>query len=205
MWLWASGHGNALPHWSVPALTLLIPLAAQGLSTLDAHRRHWWRVVLLIQCTVVVGFLSLLAIGDWRARTSPTLGQPAANPFADLYGWQAAAQTAQALAQTHHVDRLAVMNWTLASRLAWYARPMPVVVLDQRIDQFDLWFGELAPEQNAIVVNWSQMPYELPTGADQFARCESLMTTPVQHWGRELSEFNFYLCSNWRSPIGATQ
>jgi hypothetical protein len=160
--------------------------------------------VLLAQGAIVVAFLSLMAMGDWRARATPIAGQTGSNPFADLYGWQEAAHTAQTLAQSHQVDRLAVMNWTLASRLAWYARPMPVVVLDQRIDQFDLWFGELAPQQSAIVVNWSQMPYDLPTNADQFKSCEWLSRTPVVHGGRTLSEFNFYLCHDWRSPTGVT-
>ena len=43
-----------------------------------------------------------------------------------------------------------VANWTYAGRLAWYARPVPVQLNDERQSQFDYWFGK--PHGPAILV-----------------------------------------------------
>jgi hypothetical protein len=92
---------------------------------------------------------------------------------------------------------VAVQNWTLASRIGWYARPLPVHVLEDRFDQFDLWAGKLPAGGSALLVDWSQLPYETPLGAHGFARCERLDTQPVQRLGYALSSFDFYACSGW--------
>jgi hypothetical protein len=128
---------------------------------------------------------------------------PRSNPIADLYGWDQAGKTALALSKTHSVAGIAVQNWTLGSRIAWYARPSPVFILDQRQDQFDLWFGNLKPGSDAIAVNWSAMPYPLPVNGTQahlqaaFAQCQALERVEVRHLGRVLSHFDFSLCKNW--------
>ena len=74
-----------------------------------------------------------------------------------LYGWDEASARAKALAAERRVARLAVHNWTLASRVAWYARPLPVQVLDGRPGQFGLWFGEMPAGADALVLDWSLM------------------------------------------------
>jgi 4-amino-4-deoxy-L-arabinose transferase-like glycosyltransferase len=198
---WASGHGNALPHWSVPALTLLIPVASIGLIHISTTWIKLSRALIHLQLLIVVGFMLLLLIGDWQGASSASKTK-SSNPFADLYGWQDAARMASTLATEHNTHTLAVMNWTLASRLAWYARPLPVKVLDARVDQFDLWFGQMQTGENAIVLNWSEMPQTLPTQTGQFAQCQPVAQLPVWHWGRQLSTFDFYLCTNWQDTTG---
>jgi hypothetical protein len=119
------------------------------------------------------------------------------NPLSDFYGWDAAAQQARRLAQEKSIQHLAVQNWTLASRLAWYARPLPVHVLDPAFDQFSLWTGDLPIGDDAVLLDWSQMAYKLPVGAGLFQSCEPAATVPVSRTDRVISRFDLYVCRDW--------
>ena len=111
-----------------------------------------------------------------------------------------AGQKAAQLAKTNKIDSIVVQNWTLASRAAWYASPTPVLVLDQRQDQFDLWFGQLPPGASALLINWSGMSFAIPTGDKPgFKKCEPLESIEIQHFGQNLSKFDFSLCTNWQN------
>jgi hypothetical protein len=96
---------------------------------------------------------------------------------------------------------VAVQNWTLASRLGWYARPLPVFVLEEGDSQFQLWSGPLPAGEGALLVDWSHMAYDPPVGAHGFATCQLLESLPVQHIGMPLARFRFYDCRGW---AGAT-
>jgi hypothetical protein len=121
------------------------------------------------------------------------------NPIADLYGWKAAGQKAAELSQATNANGIAVQNWTLGSRTAWYAKPIPVFILDQRQDQFDLWFGTLPRGANILLMNWSGMSFAPPVGSQgAFDRCEPLDTLQIERFGQILSKFEFSLCSNWQ-------
>ncbi|MDP4589972.1 MAG: glycosyl transferase, partial [Burkholderiaceae bacterium] len=119
------------------------------------------------------------------------------NPLADLWGWDQAGQFAQTLAKQQGIQTLSVSNWTLASRMAWYARPLPVQVIDERFDQFDIWFGNPEKNQNTLWVNWSQVPYKVPVSNQHYARCFELDRLLVQRLGRVTSTFTFYRCEDW--------
>jgi 4-amino-4-deoxy-L-arabinose transferase-like glycosyltransferase len=192
-----SGGGSGLPHWTAPAWVALTPFAGVGLARLWAHgrRRVIW-VLGLVQgvfCGLLIA-LMLSAGPPWNSSEKPP--EPI-NPFTDFYGWDTAAAKAKQLSQTHKVNRLAVQNWTLVSRLAWYARPLPVHVLDAAFDQSLLWSGELPLGADVLLMDWSQMAYQLPVGAGQFQSCTPLDALPVQHWGRPVAHFAFYLCRGW--------
>jgi hypothetical protein len=121
------------------------------------------------------------------------------NPIADLYGWKLAGQKAAQLVDASKAQGIAVQNWTLGSRAAWYAKPIPVFVLDQRQDQFDLWFGKLPQGANVLLINWSGMSFPAPVGTkDSFGRCEPLDSLEITRFGQILSKFDFSLCSNWQ-------
>jgi hypothetical protein len=96
-----------------------------------------------------------------------------------------------------------VRNWTLASRLAWYARPLPVHVLDTRFDQFDLWFGQIPPDTDSLFVNWSQVKFDLPTKAGEFKECRLLDTFEAKRFGRQVSRFDYYHCRQWGTSPNA--
>ena len=135
------------------------------------------------------------------------------NPFADLYGWDIAAQRARTLAAQHaqpgsgttpqRTPTLAVMNWTLNSRIAWYAHA-PTLVVQRHLDQFALWWGVFQPGDDALVVDWSQMSFAPPVmqagGPPGFETCVLLEQLPVLRFGRQIAHFNLQLCRNWQGP-----
>ena len=119
------------------------------------------------------------------------------NPIADLYGWESAGQRSREITKKYTLEKIAVSNWTLASRIAWYARPLSVNVIDNHHDQFDIWFGSLKKNDSILWVDWSMMPFEAPIGKNKFESCELIDQLPIIHLGRQISHFNFSICKNW--------
>jgi hypothetical protein len=195
--MYLSGGGSGLPHWTAPAWVALAPFAGVGLAALWSSGRRWLIWVLgVVQAAVCLLLYTLMLIAGPPWMRSSEQPEPI-NPFTDFYGWETAAHKAQQLAREHQLSHLAVQNWTLASRLAWYARPLPVHVMDPAFDQFSLWSGDLPVGADALLVDWSQMAYKLPVGDGQFRRCTPLDTLAVERAGRAVAGFSFYLCSQW--------
>ncbi|OYY53597.1 MAG: glycosyl transferase, partial [Polynucleobacter sp. 35-46-207] len=119
--------GGSLPHWTTPAWFCLAPFVGIGLAkTWVMHQRLAIRLLFMGQVLIcILGFGFVLSGGINSAAVK-------SNPIADLYGWKIAGQKAAQLAQSNSVAGIAVQNWTLGSRAAWYAQPLPVFVLDQR-------------------------------------------------------------------------
>jgi hypothetical protein len=196
-----SGGGSSLPHWTAPAWVALAPFAGIGLArSWAAGKRLTVQVLMLFQALACVALpAAMLSAGMpfMEGKTASAESSDAPNPFADLHGWDAAGARAQALAAQQGLDAVAVQNWTLASRIGWYARSLKVHVLEDRFDQFDLWAGKLALGGSALLVDWSQLPYETPVGAHGFAQCNKLDHLEVQRLGYAVSSFDFYACSGW--------
>lgn len=205
-----SGGGSSLPHWTAPAWVALAPLAGVGLQVFLQRSTAAWRrgllgVLATLQLGMGLGLMGLMAGGGapwFSPATSASADAPERpNPFADLHGWQEAGARALVLARQQGLQSVAVQNWTLASRIGWYARPLPVHVLEDRFDQFDLWAGDLPQGGNTLLVDWSQWPYEVPLASASspsgFASCSLLDTLPAVHWGTTLSRFRFYDCRQW--------
>ncbi|MEY3892357.1 MAG: hypothetical protein RLZZ145_391, partial [Pseudomonadota bacterium] len=72
-----------------------------------------------------------------------------------------------------------------------------VFVLDDRFDQFDLWFGSLPEGSNVILLNWSQMSFKPPVGEGQFRTCRPLDRLSIGHMGEALSQFELSYCQGW--------
>jgi 4-amino-4-deoxy-L-arabinose transferase-like glycosyltransferase len=189
--------GGGLPHWTTPAWFCLAPFAGIGLAKAwSLQHRAVIRALLIFQITLcLIGFGFVLSGGITSASMK-------SNPIADLYGWKLAGQKAAELTQATKADGIAVQNWTLASRAAWYAKPIPVFVLDQRKDQFDIWFGQLPLGANILLINWSGMSFSPPIGSQSaFEHCELLDSLEIVRFGQVLSKFDFSLCSNWQGPV----
>ena len=200
--LFLSGGGTGLPHWTAPAWVALAPFAGVGLAAAWHTARKRWLLLSLVALQVVacVGLLGLMVSGGMpfmagRAASAQDTNPP--NPFADLHGWDAAGARAFALAQGAGLQSVSVQNWTLASRIGWYASPLPVHVLEDRFDQFDLWAGKLPVGGNTLLVDWSQQPYVTPLGAHGFVSCKLLDHLDVQRLGYALAGFDFYDCRGW--------
>ena len=191
--------GGSLPHWTTPAWFCLAPFAGIGLAKAwSAQHRFVIRTLFILQiilCMIGFGYVLSGGISSTSIKS---------NPIADLYGWKIAGQKAAELTQATKVNGIAVQNWTLASRAAWYAKPTPVFVLDQRKDQFDLWFGQIPLGANILLINWSGMAFPPPVGnKSAFERCEALDKLEILRFGQVLSKFDFSLCSNWQGPAQA--
>jgi 4-amino-4-deoxy-L-arabinose transferase-like glycosyltransferase len=185
--------GGGLPHWTTPAWFCLAPLAGVGLALWWKQGKRWLiSLFLAIQGTLVVVGLTLVMTAGY-----PIANQMKSNPLADLYGWRSASTLANLLVKELKASGIAVQNWTLASRVAWYARPTSVFVLDDRFDQFDLWFGSLPEGSNVILLNWSQMSFKPPVGEGQFRTCRPLDRLSISHMGEALSQFELSYCQGW--------
>ncbi len=196
-----SGGGSSLPHWTAPAWVALAPFAGVGLArTWATGRRFKVQALVLLQalaCVALPAVMLSAGMPFMEGKTASAESSDAPNPFADLHGWDAAGARAKLLAAQQGLDAVAVQNWTLASRIGWYARPLKVHVLEDRFDQFDLWAGKLAVGGSALLVDWSQLPYEPPLGAHGFAQCHKLERLEVRRWGYAVSSFDFYACRGW--------
>jgi 4-amino-4-deoxy-L-arabinose transferase-like glycosyltransferase len=187
--LFLSGRGSALPHWTSWSWVLLLPLGAWAWRHAWPTSKRW-----------LLSAVALQALASVALCVGLVVGRPA-NPFADVQGWQSAAERASQVAKTHGLRNLTVVNWSLASRLAWYARPMPVIVAQSHQDQFDLWFGTFKPGDDALWVDWSVKPYPAPltsAGEPGFAHCERVETHQSQHLGQVVGSFTFHVCRDWK-------
>ncbi len=196
-----SGGGGSLPHWTGPAWLTLVPFAANALAS------HWqsgrkvmitaWVRTQAVIC--ILAFTMLFFIGIPGISQDHAWGKK--NPIADLWGWDTAGDRARTLMLARRIPSISVKNWTLASRMTWYTRPATVFVLDDRFDQFDLWFGALPAGSDSLFVNWSQMRFDLPTGAGGFESCTLIDQLDIQRLGRTVSDFSFYHCRNWGAGV----
>lgn len=185
--------GGGLPHWTTPAWFCLAPIAGIGLTQWWQSSRRWLIALFAaIQGTLVITGLTLVMTAGY-----PIAGQFKVNPLADLFGWRSASIRANLLVNELKASGIAVQNWILASRVGWYAKPTPIYVLDDRFDQFDLWFGKLPEGSNVILLNWSEMSFKPPVGEGQFRTCRPLDRLSIAHLGQALSQFELSYCQGW--------
>ena len=202
-----SGGGSSLPHWTAPAWVALSPFAglalarytyAHGDSRRQGRRARWLGVLVALQASACAALRGLmLSAGAPFFPQGLRTTAVGANPFADLHGWDAAGARARALAQAQGLASVSVQNWTLASRLGWYAQPLAVHVLAPGTDQFSLWAGDLPVGADTLLVDWSHLSFELPLAPQGFARCDVLDTLDVHHGSAPLARFRFYACRGW--------
>ncbi|HJV96466.1 MAG TPA: glycosyltransferase family 39 protein, partial [Albitalea sp.] len=192
-----SGREETLPHWTALAWAGVAPLTVRWL------RRHGTsRAVRGLGYGSAVYSLLLIVL-LYTLLLNPSLPFPGRHhPLAPLLGWPQAAARATALrAQFAHQEPEAVLlvpNWSLASRLAWYARPLPVQVTDTRFDQFDLWFGTPAPGTDGVLVVPDVMLKAGRRVLALFAECREAEPLPIVAGGKVVVTFHFYLCRDYR-------
>lgn len=196
---WNSGYQMTLPHWTSLGWAGLIPLIARWLYRL--WNKRWVRVAAGVSAAYSLLLITIL----FSEFFIPWLPFPDnKNPLRDLYGWEQAAHRADELrkemaASPGNEPLLFADNWTYASRLAWYGRPNAVQVLDNRYDQFDIWFGSPKEGARGILVIWPENKLPPATGgAGQFAECVLRDTIPISSHGHLVSTFTFYACDEFK-------
>lgn len=201
LFAWGAGFEMTLPHWTALGWVGLIPLLAYGLH------HHWQFLGVRIATKVglaysVVALMLVFSqfISPWLLYQNPNI------PLRDLYGWKQAALKAEQLRSQLEVNDVAnppqlfTDNWTYGSRLAWYARPVPVQIIDARYDQFDLWFGSPKSNARGVLVLWPDTQASPAVGGEgQFSHCELRERLPVYSTGHLLSTFSFFECDGFRN------
>jgi hypothetical protein len=130
------------------------------------------------------------------------------HPLEDLYGWQKVAQHAVALQQQMKTEMpgkpafIFVGNWSQFSRLAWYARPTPVQVTDQRFGQSDIWYGSPQPGSNGILVVPPKYKNKAGTnGLDKFSQCHLVENVEQRLKNKIAATYQLYKCINYKGEL----
>jgi 4-amino-4-deoxy-L-arabinose transferase-like glycosyltransferase len=197
--LFASGSGReeTLPHWTALAWAGAAPLAVRWLM------RHWSRRPARALAMFSAGYSLLLIAFLHIVLFFPYIPFPAKkHPLTPLAGWPGAADRAATLraelARKYPGAVLMVPNWSFASRLAWYARPLPVQVADARFDQFDLWFGTPASGAAGVMVVPDNALKSSQRVLARFGSCVERDDLPVYAGESLIVTFHFYFCRDYR-------
>jgi 4-amino-4-deoxy-L-arabinose transferase-like glycosyltransferase len=186
-----AGFQDALPHWTLLGWALLAPLAARWIV------QHWRSVLVKAVAALGLIYSLVLALAIHAQFLHPWLPfKPYQHPLTDLYGWREAAVRAAEL-RGDAMQPLMVMNWTQASRIAWYAGA-PVVVLDRGVDQFDLWFGTPAKGANGLLVVTEEQHKRVIGVINRFEECTTRDHLPTLVSGTPVHTFYFYDCRGYR-------
>jgi len=190
-----SGREMTLPHWTALAWGALIPLAVRWIMR---NWQHTWVRVSTMLSAAYAGITLALMFGVFFQPS--LLPSSSGYLFADLYGWQQGAQQAERMRlemkKTPGVEPvLFVSNWTHASRIAWYARPATVQVLDDRYDQFDLWFGNPKIGARGILVMWPDT--SVPARVERFDSCVKADSSSEIVPSNQMNIFTYYRCEGW--------
>jgi len=149
--LYSSLYETSLPHWTGIFYLLFIPIGIFYLMDHPTSFKLNFLKVSLVFSLLMTLFLYAELAGKFF--TFPDYK----SPFQDIYGHEAIAKEADELfrANSHPRKALAVTNWTMGSRIMYYTLPykIPVFVIDERIDQFDLWQNTSSAGYDLLFLN----------------------------------------------------
>ena len=189
-----SAKGRSLPHWTELGVIFMMPLVAYLIVSPMLSKFFKRLFIVLGSLSVFVTLLAQILL------TQPKMQfDDYRHPLADLIGWKDAA-----LLITEHAkedDQLLIFNWSFASRLAWYARPLPVKVLDTRFDQFDLWFGSTQYGDSGLLLLHADRKgfrYEL---LNRFKSCSFKDELEVKVESSYVNYFKLYRCEDYLGAI----
>lgn len=202
----ASGKELALPHWTAVGWVATSLLIARWLWIFWERRWvRWSAYASAVYSLLAVGLIVSELVFPWIPFPRNK------NPFQDLYGWnQAAHQAALYRSRMIKTSRLTTTtlpvifagNWSYASHLAWYGRPVPVqLISDAHLHQIDLWYGHPhAGEDGVLVIPWL-FRHQAARWVAHFNVCHALRDLPIYlHKGQEpVTTYYFYACWGYHS------
>jgi 4-amino-4-deoxy-L-arabinose transferase-like glycosyltransferase len=193
--LYTSLRETALPHWNSPFYLLFIPIGVYYLSGPVRNRKK-------VFLNFAIGFSLIVTLLLYAELAGKFFRFPDyQSPFRDIYGYATiAAEADQILKKDQNVrPALAVTNWTVGSRMTYYALPydMEVFVIDQRVDQFDFWQKQSPLGRDLLFVNTH---FDGKIIADKY-RCDT-----IQHIerfdillnGGKVNSVDFIWCRNFQ-------
>ncbi len=191
---WSAGNGETLPNWPALGWCLLAPLTAHWVAqSLDKLRV---KILILISSMISVPLILFLMffLAFKPLATFPFMK----NVIKDLVGWEQASVKASKLLETMDFAGekpvLLVENWSRASRIAWYAHPLPVQVIGGKQSQFSFWFGDATKNSYGILIRDNRSETE-----DGIYRVNGLLCSEIDSFsskldGIDVNSFLFYAC-----------
>lgn len=198
LFTWGSGFEPTLPHWTLVGWAFITPLAARWLYL------HWSRRTVRVVTWLGVGYSVLLTLVIHSELFLPWLPFPQQQyPFADLYGWEVTARRAEMLrleqASTPGSEPVIFAgNWSYASHLAWYVRPVAVQIADDRYSQSDLWYGTPLSGARGILVVPYQFHDDAANGLQRFEQCTLRDELTIMLRGTAATSYALYQCEGYR-------
>jgi len=195
----SSGNEQTLPHWTALGWIALSPLIAKWLI------HHWTstRVKIIAIFSLLYSLIIIVALHVLLA--SPLLPfETNKHPLADLYGWNQVAQQAMKLQKIMQQENntpptvIFVGNWSQFSRLAWYARPTPVQVTDQRYGQSDLWYGSAQKGSSGVLVVPAKYQGTKESGVDKFDFCKKQQDVHIRINNKVATTYQLYKCYGYK-------
>ena len=127
------------------------------------------------------------------------------HPLQDIYGWKKVAHRAVELQQQMKTEKpdkdlsIFVGNWSQFSRLAWYAKPHPVQVTDQRYGQSDIWYGSVrAGASGILVVPPKYKDAKTENGKQKFEHCLFIENVSAEIANKIAATYQIYKCDNYK-------
>lgn len=185
-----SAKGRSLPHWTELGVICMLPLIAKVIIDSLGNK-------LLTGSFITLGSITLLvtALGQVLITYQKIPLDDYRHPMADFMGWNDV--SFRILEMSEEGDKVFILNWSHASRVAWYARPMPVKVLDSRFDQFDLWFGSAEVGDSGVLLlnaDHKGFKYEL---LNDFKSCSLEDELEVKIESSYVNYFKLYRCNHY--------
>ncbi len=196
---WSAGRDTILPNWPAMCWALFAPLSANWIC--DNWHKLWLRIVAAGSTVFAV---ALIIFVFWVLAFKPLAKVPfMASALRDFTGWQQAAERAVELKEQwqKEINQPVILfsgNWSRASRIAWYAHPIPLQLLSDRVTQFDFWFGR--PDKNTrgvLVMDNKNIPESGRIKREGFD-CQLVDHTSAIIEGIEVNNFQFFRC-HWPS------
>jgi 4-amino-4-deoxy-L-arabinose transferase-like glycosyltransferase len=175
----------ALPHWIAPFFALFIPLGVAHLLSSGYEKTAKYSILFSLAVTLLLHLELAAKIGTFTDLKSP---------FRDIYGRSEAALTAKRLKPAN--TDIALLNWSEASRIAYYANES-VFVADSRKDQFDIWYTKEPLGRDFLFV----LPISSTDKLENSCECEEVKA--MGHYDAKLNGglvdgFDFVLCKNFK-------
>ncbi|MBA4396746.1 MAG: dolichyl-phosphate-mannose--protein mannosyltransferase [Syntrophus sp. (in: bacteria)] len=193
--LYTSLRETALPHWNSPFYLLFIPIGVHYLSGPVRNKKK-------IFLNISIGFSLVVTLFAYAELGGKYFRFPDyQSPFRDIYGYDVMAAEADKILKGSKSAKqaLAVTNWTVGSRMSYYALPyrMDVFVIDKRVDQFDYW-QKIPPFGYDLLFINTRFDRE---DIEKTYRCDAVETVKnmdILLNGGKVNSVDFVWCRNFR-------
>lgn len=186
IFIYFSFFDTVLPHWSAAFYILFIPIGAIFLLRAKERVAKW--AVYLSFLLIIIIFLELIfKVVPYRDYSTP---------FKDIVGWDSIMDRAKEIVATNPGKNkaLAVTNWTKGSRAIYYYKgEEPIFVLDDRVDQFDLWErGDFVGYDLLLIIETNSKRFDKESISCK--RIEKVSTMDIKVRKSVINSVTYYWC-----------